>query len=81
LRYTPAGTPIIELTVNHVSQQIEADIARQITCEIFAVAVGRLALSIAEFKINCAVKLSGFLNRRSHMNQQLILHIDHIKLI
>ena len=81
LRYTPAGIAVIEFTVNHVSRQIEAGVARQIICEILAVALGQLALTVAGFKINSAVKLAGFLNRKSHMNQQLILHIDHIELI
>ena len=81
LRYTPAGTAVIEFAVNHVSRQIEAGVARQIMCEILAVALGQLALTVAGFKINSTVKLAGFLNRKSHMNQQLILHIDHIELI
>ena len=81
LRYTPAGIAVIEFTVNHVSRQIEAGVARQIICEILAVALGQLALTVAGFKINNTVKLAGFLNRKSHMNQQLVLHTDHIELI
>ena len=81
LRYTPAGIAIIEFTVKHVSQQIEAGVARQIMCEILTVALGQLALIVAEFEINSTVKLVGFINRKSHLNQQLVLHIDHIKLI
>lgn len=81
LRYTPGGIAIIEFTVNHVSQHMEAGVARQIMCEILAVALGQLALAVAGFKINSMVKLTGFLNRKSHLNQQLILHTDHIVLI
>ncbi|MBA3755563.1 MAG: primosomal replication protein N [Nitrosomonas sp.] len=81
LRYTPAGIAIIEFTVKHVSQQIEAGVARQIMCEVLVVALDQLALTAAGFKIDCTVKLVGFLNRKSHMNQQLVLHTDHIKLI
>jgi len=81
LRYTPAGIAVIEFTINHVSRQMEAGVARQIMCEILAVALGQLALTVAEFKINSTVKLTGFLNRKSHLNQQLVLHADHIVLI
>lgn len=81
LRYTPAGIAIIEFTVKHVSQKIEAGVARQIMCEVLAVALDQLALIVAGFEINSTVKLAGFLNRRSHLNQQLVLHIDHIELI
>jgi primosomal replication protein N len=54
LRYTPAGVAIIEFTIHHVSRQMEAGVARQIICEVLAVAMGKLALTIAEFQINSA---------------------------
>jgi primosomal replication protein N len=81
LRYTPTGIAIIEFTVNHVSQQIEAGVARQIICEILAVALGPLALSVTELKVSSKIKLTGFLNRKSRMNQQLVLHANHVVLI
>lgn len=81
LRYTPAGVAVIEFTVNHISRRIEAGVARQIMCEIPAVALDQLALTAAGYKIDSTVKLVGFLNRKSHMNQQLVLHTDHIELI
>ncbi|MBY0484052.1 primosomal replication protein N [Nitrosomonas sp.] len=81
LRYTPAGVAVIEFTINHVSRQKEAGVARQIIFDILAVALGQLALTVAEFKINNTVKLTGFINRRSHLNHQLVLHTDHIELI
>ncbi|MDO9312362.1 MAG: primosomal replication protein N [Nitrosomonas sp.] len=81
LRYTPAGVAVIEFTINHVSRQKEAGVARQIIFDILAVALGQLALTVAEFKINNTVKLTGFINRKSHMNHQLVLHTDHIELI
>lgn len=81
LRYTPAGVAVIEFTINHVSRQNEAGIARQIIFDILAVALGQLAFTVAGFEINNMVKLAGFLNRKSHMNHQLVLHADHIELI
>lgn len=81
LRYTPAGVAVIDFTINHVSRQKEAGVARQIIFDILAVALGQLALTVAEFKINNTVKLTGFINRRSHLNHQLVLHTDHIELI
>lgn len=81
LRYTPAGVAVIEFTIKHVSRQKEAGIARQIIFDMLAVALGQLALTVAGFKLDSTVKLVGFLNRKSHMNQQLVLHTDHIELI
>ena len=72
---------MIEFTINHVSRQKEAGVVRQIILDIMAVALGQLALTIAGFKVGSMVKLTGFLNRKSHMSQQLILHAEHIELI
>ncbi|MBX3616908.1 MAG: primosomal replication protein N [Nitrosomonas sp.] len=81
LRYTPAGVAVIEFTVNHVSRQREAGAMRQIIFDIFAIAMDQLALGVAEFQIDSMVRLTGFLNRKSHMNHQLVLHANHIELI
>ena len=50
-------------------------------CEILAVAMGQWALTVSEFKINNTVKLTGFINRKSRMSSQLVLHASHIVLI
>ena len=81
LRYTPAGVAVIEFTVNHVSWQKEAGVSRQIIFDILAIALGQLAKVVAEFQLDSMVRLSGFLNKRSHKNQQLILHVDQVELI
>ena len=81
LRYTPAGIAVIEFTINHVSRQTEAGVVRQIIFDIFAIAMDQLALGVAEFQVDSMVKLTGFLNRKSHMNQQLVLHANQIELI
>ncbi|MDE2387692.1 MAG: primosomal replication protein N [Betaproteobacteria bacterium] len=81
LRYTPAGLAVIEFTINHESRQKEAGVFRQIIMDVLAVALGPLALTIAGFKIDNMVKLTGFINRKSHMNAQLVLHAEHIELI
>lgn len=81
LRYTPAGIAVIEFTVNHVSRQIEAGGVRQITCEIIAIALGQLALAVAELAVNSKVKLIGFLNSKSRMDQRLVLHANQVILI
>ncbi|MGZ0019143.1 primosomal replication protein N [Nitrosomonas sp. wSCUT-2] len=81
LRYTPAGIAVIEFTVHHESRQREAGAMRQIIFDVFAIAMDQLALQVAEVKVDSMVKLSGFLNRKSHMNQQLVLHASQIELI
>jgi len=78
LRYTPAGIAVIEFTVSHVSRQIEAGAARQIMCEIIAIALGQLALTVAELTVDSKVKLMGFLNSKSRMDQRLVLHANQV---
>ncbi|WP_074719514.1 primosomal replication protein N [Nitrosomonas ureae] len=81
LRYTPAGTAVIEFTVSHGSRQKEAGVMRQIVFDVPVVVMGEQALTVAEFEINSRVRLTGFLNKKNHMNQQLVLHSDRIELI
>ena len=78
LRYTPAGVPVIDFVIKHQSRQMEANIARKINCELQTVALGETAKNIAEMRLASNVKITGFLNRKSQTNQQLVLHVDSI---
>ncbi len=78
LRYTPAGIPAIDCTVKHHSSQKEAEILRQVHCELPVVAFGKTATTIADLDIGDNIKITGFLNRKSQNNQQLVLHAGHI---
>jgi len=42
LRYTPAGIPAVDCTLQHTSTQAEAGGERKVECELFAVAFNRL---------------------------------------
>lgn len=78
LRYTPAGKAVIEFEISHISNQMEASIRRQVTCEIFAVAMADMAKIISSMEIGSFVKLSGFLTKRNKLSTQLALHVTHI---
>ena len=81
LRYTPAGVPRIGLKIRHVSSQQEAGIARQVQCDIPAVALGEAAQQIGRLQTGQQVRVDGFLAQRSLRIAQLVLHINKIKLI
>lgn len=81
LRYTPAGKAVIEFELIHSSNQIEAGIQRQVTCEIFAVALADIANTISGTEVNSSVKLAGFLTKKSKMSTQLVLHVTHFDII
>ncbi len=74
LRYTPAGTPVIDLLFAHRSLQVEAGSRREARCEIAAVAIGELALRLSAAKINQPLQISGFLAQNSIGNRRLVLH-------
>lgn len=78
LRYTPAGVAVTEFKISHVSRQIEAGRPRQVECEISAVALGQLAEIISGITAGTAVRLAGFLAKKSRMSLQLVLHVNNI---
>ncbi|MDC8445607.1 MAG: primosomal replication protein N [Nitrosomonas sp.] len=78
LRYTPAGVSAIDCVVRHHSNQKEANVLRQVQCELPVVAFGESAAILADLKVGDSIKITGFLNRKSQHNQQLVLHAGHI---
>jgi primosomal replication protein N len=78
LRYTPAGVAVAEFKISHVSRQLEAGKPRQVECEIAAVALGQMAEVVSGIASGTAVKLVGFLAKKSRMSMQLVLHVNNI---
>jgi primosomal replication protein N len=81
LRYTPAGTPAIDLLIGHSSIQSEAGSRREARCEIEAVALGEMAVRLSTAKLNRSLQVSGFLARRSLGNRKLVLHVVSMDVI
>ena len=78
LRFTPAGLAKIALKIRHVSTQQEAGLARQVQCEIAALAFGAVAQQISLLQLGQRARAEGFLAQRSLKIAQLVLHIDKI---
>src|SRR5690606_25929924 len=55
LRYTPAGLPAVELTLNHESQVQEAGHMRRVELDIAAVALGDIALLLADTPLGASL--------------------------
>jgi primosomal replication protein N len=77
IRYTPAGIPLLGLTLKHISEVMEADMKRRAECEVNAVVMGKLASS--PLSVGDHIQASGFLANRSAKSTQLILHITEFK--
>ena len=75
LRYTPAGTPAVDLLIGHRSLQSEAGGERKVQCEIEAVALGDMAVKLGTLKLNRPLQVSGFLAQRGVNDRKLVLHV------
>jgi primosomal replication protein N len=79
LRYTPAGIPAIECSLNHQSVQAEAGGERKVECELFAVAFGDVARKLATLPVGSDLKCEGFLARRYRTGITVALHITDLE--
>ena len=61
LRYTPAGIPVLNLVLEHESQQTELDTPRTVKLQLKAVAFGALAETLQKQALNDAGNFDGFL--------------------
>ena len=51
---------------------------RLVQCELPVVAFGESATMMTDLKVGDNIKVTGFLNRKSQYNQQLVLHAGDI---
>ena len=78
LRYTPAGIPAIDCTLQHQSVQAEAGGQRKVECEVFAVAFADVARTLARTPVGGDLRCEGFLARRYRTGVTVALHITRI---
>ncbi len=79
IRYTPAGIPVTEASLGHHSDQQEAGLKRQVTCDVPVKALGELAHQLAITQIGTRLIATGFLAAKSLKSRQLILHLESIE--
>ena len=60
LRYTPAGLPALNFTLEHETEVQETGHKRQVKASLKAVAIGHLAESIGKQAIGSVWKFTGF---------------------
>ena len=81
LRYTPAGLPVIDLSLRHSATVVEAQLPRQLDFEITAVALGDAAQRLERVALGTALQLDGFLAPRSRRSKTLVLHITDYRTV
>ncbi|MBR6026505.1 MAG: primosomal replication protein N [Neisseriaceae bacterium] len=76
LRYTPSGLPIIEMTVEHNSKQMECKLERIACFQILSKIIGDLALD--KYQVGEKVHIRGFLTASNQRSSKLMLHVQEI---
>ena len=80
LRYTPAGIPAVDCTLQHASTQAEAGGERKVECELHAVAFADVALTLSRTPVGSELRLEGFLARRYRTGVTVAMHITQFEL-
>ena len=80
LRYTPAGIPAVDCTLQHASTQAEAGGERKVECELHAVAFADVALALCRTRVGCELRCEGFLARRYRTGVTLAMHITQFEI-
>jgi primosomal replication protein N len=81
LRYTPAGIPMVSATLTHTSEQLEADISRQVGFELRAIAAGTIADRLERAQMGALFRFSGFMARKNRNSKALVFHLTDFELI
>ncbi len=61
MRYTPAGLPAVDLTLEHLSTTLEAGSPRRVELKLKAVALGPVVQRVQAMPTECLAHWSGFL--------------------
>ena len=75
IRYSPAGIPIVSAKLAHSSQQLEAQVLREVEFEISALAVGEISGRINQLELGKIVQFTGFLARKNRNSKSLVFHV------
>jgi len=78
LRYTPAGMPALDLTLEHHGQAIEAGAPRRIELRIRALALGDLARKLQSWPASEPALWTGFL-APARNGKGVVMHVTAIE--
>lgn len=81
LRRTPAGVPVLNCVLAHESKQLEAGVAREVSVELQAVAVGELASVLAVAAPGMRIRATGFLAAKSLRSRAPVMHLNKIEFL
>lgn len=76
MRYTPAGLAALEMILEHESEVQEAGHQRRIELTVAAIALGDIALMLADTVLGTPLMIKGFLAPSRKGSSRLVLHIQ-----
>jgi len=76
LRYTPAGLPVVEMLLDHASDVVEAGQPRHVAFQFSALALGEMALLLADAPLGAQLRLQGFLAAARKGSGKIVLHVQ-----
>lgn len=82
VRHTPAGIPITRFVLEHQSEQSEADLKRNIRCQVFIIVSGKnLHRILKNLEVGQQITVEGYLNQISFKgsNPQLCVNAEIIR--
>ncbi len=77
LRYTPAGVPALDLSLQHESQVTEDGVPRKVSLEIKALAIGAITQPLAALALGSEGVFAGFL-AATRNGRGLRMHITEV---
>lgn len=80
VRYTPAGVPVVGMTLAYAGEVLEAGSPRQLRFELPAIAVGDTALAIERVEMGQSVVWQGFLAPKKQGAKQFEFHVTTFEL-
>ena len=75
MRYTPAGIPALNVTLEHESQVVELGSPRAVKLVVKSVAFGTVAERLAKQAVGSVWKFGGFL-ANARQGKTVVLHIQ-----
>ena len=79
LRYTPAGIPMLNLVIEHQSEQQEAGQSVKVQCRLTAIAAGKMTERLMQWPETQPCIVSGFLAQAGRYRNEVMLHITAIE--
>jgi primosomal replication protein N len=80
LRYTPAGLPALDVSIQHESELTEDGVQRRVSLEMRAVAIGSVTRALSTLALGAPMNLAGFLTH-SRNGRGLLFHITSVEAI